>query len=93
MRKIMRAAAFTLATNPALAASELDPKVAAAFVLSTCLPALEEPENVEKLAQDNSWSRLPDPSQSELLKLKAWNASNSFCVGITEGLVRDKDIT
>ncbi len=39
-RKIMRAAAFTLATDPALAASELDPKVAAAFVLSTCLPAV-----------------------------------------------------
>jgi hypothetical protein len=78
MRKIMRAtAAFALATNPALAVSELGPKVAAAFVLSTCLPALEDPKNVEQQAQDNSWSRLPDPSQSELLKLKAWNAPNS----------------
>jgi hypothetical protein len=52
MRKIMRAtAAFALATNPALAVSELGPKVAAAFVLSTCLPALEDPKNCENLAQ------------------------------------------
>jgi hypothetical protein len=90
MREIIGAAALTLAITPALAASELDPKVAADFVLSTCLPALEDPENIEKLAQDNSWSRLPDPSQSELLKQKAWNAPNSFYVGITEAPVPDK---
>jgi hypothetical protein len=89
-RKIIGAAALTLAITPALAASELDPKVAADFVLSTCLPALEDPENVEQQAQDNSWSRLPDPSPSELLKQKAWNAPNSFYVGITEVFVPDK---
>jgi len=41
MRKIIGVAALALAASPALAA-DIEPKVAAEFVLSTCLPAMDD---------------------------------------------------
>jgi hypothetical protein len=91
MRKIMGAAALSLAITPALAASELDPKAAADFVLSTCLPAVEDLAKVEKIAQEKGWKRLPDVlPPSELVKPRANWKTSEFSVLITDYVFPDK---
>lgn len=60
MREII--AALTLAAiTPAWGdvAEITDPKSAVDFVLSTCLPAMDNLANVEKMAAENNWFRLP----------------------------------
>jgi hypothetical protein len=61
MRKIIAALALTSITAPAWAdATEtVDPKSAVDFVLSTCLPAMDDVTHVEKIARENNWFQLP----------------------------------
>lgn len=60
-RKIIGAAALTLAITPAWgdATETTDPWSAVDFVLSTCPPAMDDLANVEKMAAENNWFHLP----------------------------------
>lgn len=68
MRKIVGAAALTLAAiTPVLgdATETIDAKSAVEFVLSTCLPAMDDVANLEAMARENGWFPLPRvPSNS-----------------------------
>jgi hypothetical protein len=62
MHKLISAAALTLAAIiPAWgdATETVDPKSAVEFVLSTCLPAMDDLTSVERLAHENKWFHLP----------------------------------
>jgi len=61
MRKIIAALAFAAIITPALgdAIETIDPKSAVEFVLSACLPAMDDLTSVERLAQENKWFHLP----------------------------------
>ncbi|SRR6266436_795185 len=41
------------------AAETIDPKSAVDFVLSTCLPAMDDVTHVEKIARESNWFQLP----------------------------------
>jgi hypothetical protein len=41
------------------AAETIDPKSAVDFVLSTCLPAMDDVTHVENIARENNWFQLP----------------------------------
>jgi hypothetical protein len=63
------------------AVAVIDPKAAAEFVLKTCLPAMEDLVNVEAIAQENKWFRLPDiPSNSKLVTSRSRWRVNGFSV-------------
>jgi hypothetical protein len=82
MRKIIGLAALTLAASPALAA-DIEPKAAVEFVLSTCLPAMDDLANVEKIAQEKGWSRVSDdlPLNTEIEKSRAhWKAPEFYVI-------------
>jgi hypothetical protein len=61
MRKLTTALAFSAIVTPAWgdAIETIDPKSAIEFVLSTCLPAMDDVANVEAMAQRNKWFHLP----------------------------------
>jgi hypothetical protein len=61
MREIIAALAFAAIVTPAWgdATETTDPKAAVEFVLSTCLPAMDDVASVERLAQENKWFQLP----------------------------------
>jgi hypothetical protein len=61
MPKIIAALAFALIATPAWgdATETVDPKTAVEFVLSTCLPAMDDLASVERLAEENKWFQLP----------------------------------
>jgi hypothetical protein len=65
MRKIIAALTFAAIITPAWsdAPETVDPKAAAEFVLSTCLPAMDDVVSVERLAQENKWFQLPTTAQ------------------------------
>ena len=68
MHKIIDLAALTLtAITPALgdAIETVDPKAAVKFVLSVCLPAMDDVTNVERMAQENKWFHLPTNPSSD----------------------------
>jgi hypothetical protein len=86
MRKILGvalAAVFASAASiPARsdAVAVLDPKAAAEFVLKTCLPAMDDLANVETMAQEKNWFRLPYiPSNSKSVTSRSrWRANGFF---------------
>lgn len=62
MRKVVSVAGTILAAlTPAWgdATGTVDPKAAVEFVLSVCLPAMDEVANVERMGQENKWFGLP----------------------------------
>ena len=86
MRKIVGlalAAVFASAASiPARsdAVAVIDPKAAADFVLKTCLPAMDDLANVETMAQEKNWFRLPYiPSNSKSVTSRSrWRANGFF---------------
>ena len=62
------------------AVAVIDPKAAVEFVLKTCLSAMEGLANVEAIAQENKWFRLPNiPSNSKLVTSRSrWRANGFF---------------
>jgi hypothetical protein len=81
--RMIGAAALTLAITPAWAdATEtVDPKSAVEFVLSICLPAMDDLSSVERLAQENKWFRLPTNPSSDSKYTTAhlrWRANGYF---------------
>jgi hypothetical protein len=81
MNKLISVAAFlVVASTPGLAA-DVEPKAAVDFVLSTCLPAMDDLANVDKIAQERGWLRLPDllPLNPEIEKSRAqWQAPGFY---------------
>jgi hypothetical protein len=61
MRKLIGTIVLTLAITPAWgdATETVDPKAAVEFVLSTCLPTMDDLANVERMARENNWFQLP----------------------------------
>jgi hypothetical protein len=61
MRNIIAALAFSATVTPAWgdAAETVNGKSAVDFLLSTCLPAMDDVTSVEAMARDNNWFRLP----------------------------------
>jgi hypothetical protein len=57
-RKIIGAAAITLAITPAWG-DDTETIDAVEFVLSTCLPAMSDIANIERMAEENNWFHLP----------------------------------
>jgi hypothetical protein len=88
MRKII-AALTLIAITPALAA-DIEPKVAADFLLSTCLLAMEDVAKVEKVAQEQGWKRLSEPLSMELVKPRADWKTHDFSMIITDYIFPDK---
>src|SRR5258708_30977360 len=82
MRKIIGVAALTLAAiTPALGA-DIEPKAAVDFLLSTCLPAMDDLANVERIAQEKNWFRLSDLPPTEHVTTTAhWRAPADAVVG------------
>jgi hypothetical protein len=86
MRKIVGlalAAVFASAAGiPARsdAVAVIDPRAAAEFVLNTCLPAMDDLANVETMAKEKNWFRLPYiPSNSESVTSRSrWRANGFF---------------
>jgi hypothetical protein len=64
--------AIVAAITPALgdATETVDPKSAAEFVLSVCLPAMDDVTNVERMAQENNWPHVTPRSK--------WRANGFF---------------
>jgi len=75
---VFASAASISARSDAVAVT--DPKVAAEFVLKTCLPAMDDIANVEMMAQENNWFRLPNtPSNYKPVENRGrWNANGFF---------------
>jgi hypothetical protein len=61
LRRQFLAVIIVAASTPALgdATETVDPKSAVEFVLSTCLPAMDDLANVERMARENNWFHLP----------------------------------
>jgi hypothetical protein len=83
MRKIIIAGFILAASTPALgdAVETIDPKSAVEFVLSTCLPAMDDLASVERLAQENKWFHLPTNPSSDSKYTTAhlrWRANGYF---------------
>jgi hypothetical protein len=64
--------------------------VAADFLLSTCLLAMEDLAKVEKIAQEQGWKRLAQPLSMELVKPRANWKTPDFSVLITDYIFPDK---
>jgi hypothetical protein len=62
------------------AVAVIDPKGAAEFVLKTCLPAMDDLTNIETMAQEGNWFRLPYiPSSSKLVESRSrWMADGFY---------------
>jgi len=89
MRKIVGlalAAVFVSAASISArsdAVAVIEPKVAAEFVLKTCLPAMDDLANVETMAQEKNWFRLPYiPSVSKSVASRSRWRANGFFVTI-----------
>jgi hypothetical protein len=83
MRKIIAALAFAAIVTPAWgdATETIDPKSAVDFVLSTCLPAMDDVASVDKMGQENNWFHLPAiPSNSEHVTQRSRWRSNGFFI-------------
>jgi hypothetical protein len=83
MRKIISLAALTLAAiTPALgdATETIDAKSAVEFVLSTCLPAMDDVANLEAMAREKNWFPLPRvPSNSpHVTQRLRWRVNGFF---------------
>jgi hypothetical protein len=83
MRKIIAALALTSITAPAWADAieTIEARTAADFFLSTCLPAMDDVTNVEKMAQENNWPRIPGGGAADSKYTTAhskWRANGIF---------------
>jgi hypothetical protein len=80
-RKIIGAATLTMAITPAWgdATETVDSKSAVEFLLSTCLPAMDDIANVDAMARQNNWFHLPvAPSNSHVTQRSRWRANGFF---------------
>ena len=82
MRKIIPLALAAVFASAACisarsAVAVIDPKGAAEFVLKTCLPAMDDLANVETMARERNWFRLPYiPSSSKSVgSISRWMAN------------------
>jgi hypothetical protein len=82
MGKIIAALAFAAIVTPAWgdAVETIDGKSAVEFVLSTCLPAMDDVANLETMARENNWFPLPRvPSNSpHVTQRLRWRVNGFF---------------
>jgi hypothetical protein len=83
MRKIISVAALTLAAITSAwgdATGTIDPKSAVEFVLSTCLPVMDDVASIDRMGQENNWFHLPTiPSNSpHVTQRSRWSANGFF---------------
>jgi hypothetical protein len=86
MRKVVGLALVAVCTSAASmparsdAVAVIDPKAAVEFVLTTCFPAMDDLANVETMAQEKHWFRLPYiPSTSKSVTSRSrWRADGFF---------------
>ena len=86
MRKIIPLALAAVFASAACisarsAVAVIDPKGAAEFVLKTCLPVMDDLANIETMAQEGNWFRLPYiPSSSKSVGSRSRWMANGFFV-------------
>jgi hypothetical protein len=58
----------------------VDGKSAGKFFLATCIPAVDDPASVERMASENGWTKLPQPRAPDGVRLprSAWRIDGFF---------------